>query len=276
MRISLIISFLSILIACNSNKSAENGKEEVIEKTEKLGNHLSVNLLEIQKQFGESQIVEIQNDPVYHKSKRFNVLPLNAILEKHSNIKSLKIADYRMVFECEDGYKPEMSLEKLVNANAFLAISDVDAPKGRDWEQIIKDGHEMKAAPFYVVYTNVNPKDGSYKWPYNLVKMHLEPLNADLAMIEPRNSAGKKGFELFQKSCQTCHAINGVGGEMGPDLNYPKNITEYWHETDLKAFIKNPSAYRHNVKMPTLELTDADISEIILYLKVMKEQKRTL
>jgi cytochrome c2 len=273
-RISLVICFLSFLIACNSNKSAEKGRKEVIEKADKSGNRLSVNLLEIQKQFGESQIVEIQNDPVYHKSKRFNALPLNAILKKYSSIKSLKIADYKMVFECEDGYKPEMSLEKLINANAFLAISDVDAPKGRDWEQIIKEGHEMKAAPFYVVYTNVNPRDGSYKWPYNLVKMHLEPLNADLAMIEPRNPAGKKGFELFQKHCQTCHAINGVGGEMGPELNFPKNITEYWLEADLKAFIKNPSAYRHKVKMPTLQVSDTEIDEIVTYLKIMAGQKK--
>jgi cytochrome c2 len=275
MKIQFISLLFVFIFACKSGSSEQQDKKNLTQIPKSNLNNLSIDLIAIQKQFGNTAIVNITNDPVYHKAKRYNALPLNAILEKYSNIKSLKIADYKMVFECEDGYKPEMPLEKLVNANAFLAISDIDAPKGREWEQILKDGHEMKAAPFYVVYTSVNAKDGSFKWPYNLVKMHLEPLNTDLAMIQPKNADGKKGFDLFQKHCQTCHAINGVGGEMGPELNIPKNITEYWNEVDLKAFIKNPASYRHKVKMPTLTVSDADIEEIVTYLKVMAGQKKS-
>ncbi|MES2517303.1 MAG: cytochrome c [Bacteroidota bacterium] len=237
---------------------------------------LSIDLLSLRnkKSLGISEIITVKHDPVYHKLKRYNAIFLNDILLKYSGLKSLKVEDYNMIFECEDGYKPEMPLKKLIDAKAFLAISDVDAPKGSEWEKIIKDGHEMKAAPFYIVYQDVSDKDGSYKWPYNVVKLHFEPVTENLAFILPNDKSAKKGYELFQKHCQTCHAINGVGGEMGPELNFPKNITEYWKTEDLHAFIKNPSAYRHSVKMPKLTLTDADISEIIKYLKAMKNQKK--
>jgi hypothetical protein len=36
----------------------------------------------------------------------------------------------------------------MLSAKSFLAVSDVDAPKGELWSKIIKDGREMKAAPF--------------------------------------------------------------------------------------------------------------------------------
>jgi hypothetical protein len=35
----------------------------------------------------------------------------------------------------------------------------MDAPKGKQWETILKDGNEMNAAPFYIVYPSVSEKD---------------------------------------------------------------------------------------------------------------------
>jgi hypothetical protein len=35
---------------------------------------------------------------------------------------------------------------------------------------------------------------------------------------------------------------------MGPRLNYPKSVTEYWNKKAIKAFILNPSSFRHGVK----------------------------
>ncbi len=54
---------------------------------------------------------------------------------------------------------------------------------------------------------------------------------------------------------------------MGPELNSPKNITEYWHKKDILAFIKDPKSYRHNSHMPSLNLLDKEIDSIYDYLE---------
>jgi cytochrome c2 len=76
--------------------------------------------------------------------------------------------------------------------------------------------------------------------------------------------------------CITCHAINEIGGTMGPELNYPKSVTEYWKEKELVDYIVNPAAFRNKVKMPTLGITKQQSQEIVAYLKYMSENKKKI
>jgi cytochrome c2 len=274
-KIAIIISLSIFYVACSNPQSSYNdslqvAKMEIIEA--KANDSLNIDLVELKNKglLKNTQVVVIKEDPVYHKTKTYNALLLKEVLEKFSSMKSLNAADIKVVFECEDGYKPEMPLEKLLSAKAFLALSDVDAPKGREWEQIFKDGHEMKAEPFYVVYEGISPKDIDYKWPYNLVKIHFAPLHENDAALKPKDESAMAGYELFKNRCQTCHAINKIGGKMGPELNFPKSVTEYWKTEDLKAFIQNPASYRNDVKMPTLGIKPAEANEIVKYLEYMR------
>ncbi len=279
MKKSLLIISLSILyVSCNKPKSTNKDSLQVakLETPEaQASDTLNIDLLDLKAKgfLKNTQVVTVNQDPVYHKTKKFNALPLKGFLEKFSSVKKLNVADTKVVFECEDGYKPEMPLEKLFSAKAFLAVSDVDAPKGREWEQIFKDGHEMKAEPFYVVYEGVSPKDGAYKWPYNLVKIHFAPLHENDAALKPKDAEAMAGYELFKKNCQTCHAINKIGGKMGPELNFPKSVTEYWKKEELVAFIQNPASYRNDVKMPKLDIKPAEATEIVKYLSYMSKSK---
>jgi cytochrome c2 len=276
----IVFILLSVVyVSCNSPQTSSKSDSLEVAKLEMeeipLNDSLSIDLLALKTQglLNNTKVIEVKNDPVYHKTKRFNTLPLIEILEKYSTMKKLTPSDIKVVFECEDGYKPEMSLEKLLTAKAFLAVSDVDAPKGREWEQIFKDGHEMKAEPFYVVYEGVSPEDTDYKWPYNLVKIHFAPLHENDAALMPKDKSALAGYELFKNRCQTCHAINKIGGKMGPELNYPKSVTEYWKTEDLKAFIQIPANYRNDVKMPTLGIKPDEANEIVKYLAYMSEHK---
>ena len=278
-KISVIVLLSVFYISCNGPKTTNTDSLQVakLEKIETPANDtLDIDLLALKAKglLKNTQIVIVNEDPVYHKTKKFNSLPLKAFLEEFSSVETLNIAETKVIFECEDGYKPEMSLEKLLSANSFLAISDVDAPKGREWEQIFKDGHEMKAEPFYVIYEGVSPKDGAYKWPYNLVKIHFAPLHENDAALIPKDMAAMAGYELYKNRCQTCHAINKIGGKMGPELNYPKSVTEYWKKEDLIAFIQNPASYRNEIKMPKLDIKPAEATEIVQYLEYMSEHKQ--
>jgi cytochrome c2 len=269
----------ALYVSCdNSQKNANKDSLQIaklaIEEVP-ASDSLTIDLLDLKDRglLKVTQIVSIKPDPVYHKNKRFNALPLKDILEKYSSIKRMNAADLKVVFECEDGYKPEMPLEILLSAKAFLAVSDVDALKGREWEILLKNGQESKMEPFYVVYEGVSGDDLSYKWPYNLVKIHLAPLHENDEALKPKNKSTLAGYEIFKNRCQTCHAINKIGGKMGPELNYPKSVTEYWKTDDLKAFIQNPASYRYNVKMPTLGIKPEEANAVVKYLSYMSEHK---
>ncbi len=223
---------------------------------------------------GKTQTVRVADDPVFFKSKIYNAVPLAGLLRQFTAIAKLDPEKTQIVFECEDGYNPSMPLAKVLAKKAYLALSDTEAPAGTDWTEAAKDGHAMKVAPFYVVYTDVPAKDHAYKWPYNLVRIRLAPVSEELAVLFPQDELMVKGYDLFRVNCLTCHAINGTGGHMGPELNYPKNITEYWQAAHLKAFVKNPSSYRHNCKMPAVKhLADRELDEIIAYVAYMKDFK---
>jgi hypothetical protein len=48
-------------------------------------------------------------------------------METHTAIKNLDAEKYQIVFECIDGYKPMMPLQKFLSVKSFLAVRDTDA-----------------------------------------------------------------------------------------------------------------------------------------------------
>ncbi|MCW2118540.1 c-type cytochrome [Flavobacterium sp. 7A] len=233
-----------------------------------------VALFEQNKQ-GKDTIITVVDDPVYHKTKKYKAINAAYLVQNETNLSKIDIQNTKIVFECKDGYKPEMPLELFLKAKPYIAFQDIEAPEGANWESILKNGIQMDAAPFYLIYPSISTKDQQYKWPYNLIKIMLEPLDKTKVALFPKNSKkAVTGYELFEKNCITCHALNGIGGTMGPELNYPKSVTDYWIEKQLVEYIINPAAFRHNVKMPTLGITNHDAKEIVVYLKYMSKYKK--
>jgi cytochrome c2 len=272
LKINIIIScfFIFSFLSCNQKK------EQKIEATTVAQTEIKLDLLDLQKKdrLGKDTIVTIANDPVYRKQKKYNAVSASLLIKNEIDLTKVDLKNTKIVFECIDGYKPEMPLELFLNANPYLAYQDIDAPKGLNWEAIIKNGNEMNAEPFYIVYTSVSEKDTRYKWPYNLVRINIEPLNKSTIELYPlKNRKLETGYTLFKNQCLTCHAINGIGGTMGPELNYPKSVTEYWKENELVDYIVNPASFRNKVKMPALGITKQQSQKIVDYLKYMSENK---
>ncbi len=248
-----------ILLGCNTSQKSE--EQSLADSTSATAaapllkkDSLSVYLLDIKSSLPEAQAVTVEDDPVFHRKKSYKAIALQTILDGFlPAYKNLDLKATQIVFECEDGYNPSMSLEKVLGKKSFLAIADLDAPKGQEWINPSKDGREMKIAPFYVVYTDVPAKDVTFKWPYNLVKISLSAASKELAVLFPKDDDTQvKGFELFKVNCLTCHSLNKVGGKMGPELNYPKSITEYWQIDQIKQFVKAPTSFRNECKMPAV------------------------
>jgi len=273
----LICSFLScnqkkeqIKDQLNVNQSAGSTVEPIVNKSEY---HIDLLDLKTKKKLGKNTLITVVNDPVYHKTKKYSAFNALTLIANEIDLSIINSKSTKIVFECIDGYKPEMPLELFLASKPYLAFKDVDA-KGADWEPISKNGNKMDAAPFYLVYTNAPADDDHYKWPYNLIKIHLEPIDKSKTALYPKDQSKVAGYTLFQNQCISCHAINGIGGEMGPELNYPKSVTEYWVETELVDYIVNPASFRNKVKMPTLGITKQQSQEIVGYLKYMAKNKK--
>jgi mono/diheme cytochrome c family protein len=79
---------------------------------------------------------------------------------------------------------------------------------------------------------------------------------------EPAGNAGKLMNDL---RCFSCHAINGRGGDMAPDLSLEgSSVQRAW----LLQFFRNPNTLRPTLvrRMPKFNLTDAEIATLTDYI----------
>ena len=106
-----------------------------------------------------------------------------------------------------------------------------------------------------------------------MVAIELVPSSDVLADLTPDGS--KPGYGLFVKHCLKCHTMNGIGGTLGPELNSPCSVTEYWNPRLLNRFIANASSIRAGTRMPDFDsLPEKDIHAILEYLQSMAGHKK--
>jgi mono/diheme cytochrome c family protein len=214
-------------------------------------------------------------DPLYNSTKSYQGVSLLQLL-KASGYQPGQQAD-ELVLTAADGYAPGMPLEYLLDDQAVLVFAET-GKADFDFEAVQQGKSKVSPAPFYLVWKQGKAVEKTRPWPYQLVKVELVSFVQRYPKLYPAQSsptsAAYQGFLVFKQNCISCHSINLQGGELGPELNAPKNVTEYWTEEHLKAFIPNASAYRYKSKMPAFpQLKATDIDHLLAYLTQMKQHK---
>jgi cytochrome c2 len=146
----------------------------------------------------------------------------------------------------------------------------------RDMESLKNQG------PFYPIFIPGDdlPKEKRWNPPFAVNKVVFAKTETDRSKARPEGLSADhpamRGSKHFEERCAVCHAINGIGGSVGPELNRPQSVTEYWEQAALRQLLKDPSKVRENSKMPPLHLKDPMIEEILAYLKWMATEKKIL
>lgn len=183
-----------------------------------------------------------------------------------------------LIFHCADGYAATLPIDRFAEAAPFLAIGQVGDDGELHWDKIRVGKEYLSPAPYYVV----GKDPGSYEWfgwPLQVIAIEaMGRRRADASAFPlgaPEGGEVARGFEVFKERCLACHSVNLQGGSVGPELNTPRSVTEYWEEATLRAFIRDSGAFRARSKMPPFPLLAAeDLDAILAYLGFMRGQKR--
>jgi mono/diheme cytochrome c family protein len=212
------------------------------------------------------------DDPVYKRKQRYQGVWLSGVL-KDLRRGGHPESDVYVRFRCKDGYLPIIPFARAMGAKGLVAIRDANAPQGKDWQPLPAGETSSTLAPSYLVWVSPPGEPEEYPWPYQMVAIELVSSAEALAGLDRDGS--KPGYDLFVTHCLKCHAINGVGGTFGPELNSPCNVTEYWNPRFLSRFIANAGSIRSGTRMPSfVSLREKDIQLIVDYLRSMAGHKK--
>jgi mono/diheme cytochrome c family protein len=213
------------------------------------------------------------DDPYYEGRKTYRALPLACVLTAGLG-DAATLRDQDVVLRALDGYEKPTTGAVLLAEGGFVAIADAERASG--WAPIERAGKDP--GPFYVVWTRPGQRDTHiWPWPYQLAEIEVTDWRAThphaVPSTAPPDAPAWRGFALFRERCVACHAVNGEGGRVGPDLNVPQSIVEYRAVPQLKQFIRAPQTFRYGNMPAHPDLTDADLDALIAYFETMKGLK---
>jgi mono/diheme cytochrome c family protein len=217
------------------------------------------------------------DDPVFKKRKSFDGFLLTDIF-KLVGFTDQTQGD-EIVLTALDGYAPSVSFDLFRTQEGYVVFQETGTKLKFG---LVAQGKAMVSpGPFYIVWKGPEEQTSKLPWAYQLAVIELVQFSVKYAKAFPPTESAKdsvmRGFKIFKSECIRCHSINLSGGDIGPELNAPQNVTEYMKESVIRGLIKNAESFRYRSKMPAFpNLKDEELDDLIDYLKAMKKHKITL
>lgn len=233
-----------------------------------------------------AETLQVRQDPSYgRRTKRYAGFALERVLALGGLTPS---PDEVLYFTAADGFRATYAGPPSGGAiRGLVAFRDLEADSG-SWEPL---GPGKWPAPFYLVWADTSAVGDTSTaalrrpWPYQMVRIEAVNPRQKYDRIYPEGVAQTdpvyRGYRWFvvetrnADQCISCHSLNLQGGTVGPELNVPRNITEYRDEATLTAFIRDPRSFRARSAMPAYQgvLEDADIRDVLAYLRWLRDRK---
>jgi cytochrome c2 len=227
--------------------------------------------------------VTTKDDPVFPGKTMTYKAVQAAALFKGLNVP----ADATIHFQALDGFSAPIARELLLNANnnAAIAYIAIELPEHK-WPAMKPEKSPLSAAPYYLIWKN--PQKSRINTELWVTQLSGFTIEASFATLFPHVAPDAKlpandpvmlGFKVFKANCFSCHTINREGNShIGPDLNVPHNPTEYFVESYMRKFIRDPRSLREwkNERMSAFsekDISDKELEYLIGYLKYMKGRK---
>lgn len=223
------------------------------------------------------RVVQVE-DPYYGEKRRYRACPMARIFELGLGVGPDALAHRELLLVALDGYTRTASGSLFTEGAAFLAFEDADRAEAGESEFEPIDRKQADPAPFYLVWSGPGRADvHRYPWPYQLAAIEVTSYESQFPHTLPagteKDSPAWRGFERFRAECSHCHAINGEGGTVGPDLNVPRSIVEYRPVGQIKAYIRNPESFRYTTMPAHQHLSDEELEELVAYFRHMSHHK---
>lgn len=223
-------------------------------------------------------------EPYEGREVAFDALAFDAVLDAVYGNDWRTQQELVFLFTCEDGYQPTLPVQRVLDHQAWLAFDRADEEGFSIHKLESGSQRRIDLSPFYLIWENLDDKqmrdEGDYGWPYQLVGVDLIEARERFPNTAPpkgASAAAVLGYAAFRVHCGRCHRINGAGGTIGPELNYPVSPVEYWKGEWLRKWIDDPSKIRPEARMPRLNPALPDrmqtIDNIIAYLQAMSNAK---
>ena len=259
-----------VWLCCWSCQSSENSEVSYSISKENEAEIIRIALQDINlDSLSPAKSIEVQQDHSRHRTSRYRAHPLHPVIRWAIDQFNLDTIKTLIVWHCKDDYRPTNRLQEIWQRDdGYLAFADEDAGT-KQWQDSMASAY----APFYLVWDDIPYDDHLLAWPYGLSHIEFLPEDPSKSLTPPAQANLTHGFDQYQLHCQKCHPLNGIGGNLGPEFNDPKNITTYWKREDIIAYAKNPQSYRRNSKMYAISsLVDKDFEAIVDYLAWLAEK----
>ena len=217
--------------------------------------------------------VLVRNDKLYggdHEYEGYEIKPFIAWLAQRTRV---PLENAAILFIASDGYLSRVSLRELPRRAGVLAFRESGGSREKPFRDSKSTTVPFNPGPYYLIWEG--KFDDKLPTPWGVTSVSLAADDIPTEHIPPFDTPQlKRGLEIWRTHCSKCHAINKIGGTMGPELNVPKNVTEYWQPERIRQLIENPAALRWGSKMPPYNwMPISDREAILAYLSAMKEKK---